>query len=75
VQLRSERQDRGEIVFDPVIDLVIYIIVVVLWLLLGHKVPTGAPTSTYDRPRWKRRVWSCVALVGIVLLVRVLIEK
>lgn len=61
--------------YDPVTDLVAYIIVVVLWLLLGHKVPTGAPTSTYDRPRWKRYVWSFVVLVGIVLLARVLIEK
>jgi hypothetical protein len=62
-------------VYDPVTDLVAYIIVVVLWLLLGHKVPTGAPTATYDRPRWKRYVWSFVVLVGIVLLARVLIQK
>jgi hypothetical protein len=62
-------------VFDPEIDLVIYTVVLLLWLLLGHKVPTGAPTSTYDRPRWKRYVWSVVGLVGLVLIVRVLIEK
>lgn len=59
---------------DPVIDLVVYIVIVVLWLLLGHRAPGNVPTAPYDRPRWKTYVWCFVGIVGIVLLARVLAQ-